>query len=123
LAVGAGTIISPLSYDLGQIPALPLLGVLPTQKHPWALLGILLFIALGVVLARWSLAHGITTLIQSYLFTVVCLTGLGYLASGSLITVEMGAMGVSIWKFALSTALEVGIGAAATTVVMNRSNR
>jgi hypothetical protein len=123
LAVGAGTIISPLSYDLGQIPALPLLGVLPTQKHPWALLGILLFIALGVVLARWALAHGITTLIQSYLFTVVCLTGLGYLASGSLITVEMGAMGVSIWKFALSTALEIGIGAAATTVVMNRSNR
>ena len=123
LAVGAGTIISPLTYDLGQIPALPLLGVLPTQKHPWALLGILLFIALGVVLARWSLAHGITTLIQSYLFTVVCLTGLGYLASGSLITVEMGAMGVSIWKFALSTALEIGIGAAATTFVMNRSNR
>ena len=39
-----------MSYDLGQIPALPLLGVLPTQKHPWALLGVLLFIALGVLL-------------------------------------------------------------------------
>jgi hypothetical protein len=29
-------------------------------------------------------------------------------------------MGVSIWKFALSIAVEVGIGAASTTLIMNR---
>jgi hypothetical protein len=38
------------------------------------------------------------------------LTLLGYLSSGSLITAEMGAMGVSIWKFALSIGVEMGIG-------------
>jgi len=47
-------------------------------------------------------------------------TLLAYLGSGSLITAEMGAMGVSIWKFALSLALEIGLGAAATTLILNK---
>jgi hypothetical protein len=123
LAVGAGTLVSPLWYHLGQIPALPLLGILPTGKQPFALLSILAFIGLGVLLARWSLVFGIQALIQSYIFTVVGAVLLGYLASGSLITAEMGAMGVSIWKFALSIAVEIGIGATATTFIMNRNNR
>ena len=123
LAVGAGTLVSPLWYHLGQIPALPLLGILPTGKQPLALIAILAFIGLGVLLARWSLVYGIQALIQSYIFTVVGAVLLGYLASGSLITAEMGAMGVSIWKFALAIAVEIGIGATATTFVMNRSQR
>jgi hypothetical protein len=123
LAVGAGTLVSPFWYHLGQIPALPLLGILPTGRQPIALIAILAFVGLGVLLARWSLVHGIQALIQSYIFTVVGAVLLGYLASGSLITAEMGAMGVSIWKFALSIAVEIGIGAAATTLVMNRNNR
>ncbi|CAN2215173.1 hypothetical protein MCETOYE15_01084 [Candidatus Nanopelagicaceae bacterium] len=123
LAVGAGTLVSPLWYHLGQIPALPLLGILPTGKQPFALLGILLFIGLGILLARWSLVYGIQALIQSYIFTIVGAILIGYLASGSLMTAEMGAMGVSIWKFALSIAVEVGVGAAATTFIMNRNLR
>ena len=120
LAVGAGTIVSPWWYQLGQIPALPLLGILPTSRHPLALLGILFFIGLGVLLARWALNYGIQTLVQSYLFTIALATLLAYLASGALLTAEMGAMGVSIWKFVLSIALEIGIGAAATTFFMNK---
>ena len=120
LAVGAGTIVSPWWYQLGQIPALPLLGILPTSRHPLALFGVLFFIGLGVLLARWALNFGIQTLVQSYLFTIALATLLAYLASGALLTAEMGALGVSIWKFVLSIALEIGIGAAATTFVMNK---
>jgi len=120
LAVGAGTIVSPWWYQLGQLPALPLLGILPTSRQPLALLGVLFFIGLGVLLARWALAHGIQTLIQSYLFTIALATLLAYLGSGALLTAEMGALGVSIWKFVLSIALEIGIGAAATTFIMNK---
>jgi len=123
LAVGAGTLISPLWYHLGQIPALPLLGVLPTGPHPLALLGLIFFIFLGFLLTRWCLAFGIATLIQSYLFLVFGLILSSYLASGSLITSEMGAIGVSIWKFSLSAALEIAIGAVATTLIMNRRVR
>jgi len=120
LAVGAGTIVSPWWYQLGQIPALPLLGILPTSRHPLALFGALFFIGLGVLLARWALNYGIQTLVQSYLFTIALATLLAYLASGALLTAEMGAMGVSIWKFVLSIAVEIGIGAAATTFFMNK---
>lgn len=120
LAVGTGTIVSPWWYQLGQIPALPLLGILPTSRHPLALLGVLFFIGLGVLLARWALAHGLQTLIQSYLLTLALATLLAYLGSGALLTTEMGAMGVSIWKFVLSIAIEIGAGAAATTFIMNK---
>jgi hypothetical protein len=123
LAVGTATLVSPLWYHLGQIPALPFLGILPTQKSPFALVAISFFIALGILIANWSEAYGLQTLIQSYLFTVIGAALLGYLASGSLITAEMGAMGVSIWKFALSISVEVGIGAASTAYLMNRRAR
>lgn len=122
-AIGADTVVSPWWYQLGQIPALPLLGITPTARAPWALLGLLFFLAMGVLLARWSLVHGIQTLIQSYIFVLVLAVLLSYLASGSLITAEMGAMGVSIWKFTLSLALEIGLGAAATTFIMNKQLR
>ena len=79
LAVGAVTIVSPWWYQLGQLPALPLLGILPTSRQPLALLGVLFFIGLGVLLAYWALAHGIQTLIQSYLFTIALATLLAYL--------------------------------------------
>lgn len=89
LAVGAGTIVSPWWYQLGQIPALPLLGILPTSRHPLALLGVLFFIGLGVLLAWWALAHGLQTLIQSYLLTLALATLLAYLGSGALLTTEI----------------------------------
>jgi len=123
IAVGAGTLVSPLWYHLGQIPALPLLGILPTGRQPLALIGLIFFIGLGVLLALWSLPFGIQTLIQSYFFSIAIALVLAYCASGSLITAEMGAMGVSIWKFVLSIAVELGVGAAATVAIKSRSAR
>jgi hypothetical protein len=46
-----------------------------------------------------------------------------YLSSGSLMTDEMGAFGVSIWKFGLVALTEVGIGAAITAFIVARRNR
>jgi hypothetical protein len=120
LAVGAGTLISPYWYQLGQIPALPLLGILPVGPVPLALLGILFFVGLGALLGYFTSNFDIRAIAQSYFFTVVALVLLGYLASGSLITAEMGAMGVSIWKFALSIALEMGIGLTLTILITNK---
>ena len=123
-AVGAGTLISPYWYHLGQIPALPLLGILPVAREPLALIGVIFFIGLGVLLGYLTSNFDFRTIAQSYLFIVFGLVALGYLASGSLITAEMGAMGVSIWKFALAASLEIGLGALlavlVTTKVINR---
>lgn len=51
-AVGTGTAVSPAGTQLGLIPGIPVLGVLPESTTPWLLLLALLPVALGA-LAGW----------------------------------------------------------------------
>lgn len=113
-AVGAGTLISPWWYQSGQLPVFPLLGILPTQRHPLMIATALFFVGIGALLAYWTLKSGVQLLLQSSLFLVVLLVIAAYLSSGSLMTDEMGAFGLSIWKFALAAVGEMAIGAAIT---------
>jgi hypothetical protein len=122
-AVGAGTLISPWWYQNGQIPVLPLLGILPTGRHPLFITAAIIFIAIGVLMAYWTIDGGIQLLLQTAIFFSVMLVLVAYLSSGSLMTDEMGAFGVSIWKFGLVALSEVGIGAAITAFVVARRNR
>jgi hypothetical protein len=121
LAVGAGTIVSPWWHELGQVPALPLLGILPVNRQPLALFGIAFFIAVGVLLAYLASGFELGSYIQTFIFVAAGLTLLAYLASGSLVTAEMGAVGVSIWKFSLSTIAEIGFGFIAASFILNKS--
>jgi len=121
LAVGAGTIVSPWWHELGQVPALPLLGILPVNRQPLALFGIAFFIAVGVLLAYLASGFELGSYIQTFIFVAAGLTLLAYLASGSLVTAEMGAVGVSIWKFSLSTIAEIGFGFIAASFILNKA--
>lgn len=116
-AVGANTNLSPLTHDIGQIPALPLLAALPVSSQPLMLLFSLLIIALGALLGYWSLSYQSRTAWQSLFLVLIVLGLLGYLASGALITSAMGAVGVSIWKFQLAIGLELLIGLLAFTYI------
>ena len=122
-AVGAGTLVSPLWLHTDQLPVVPLLGILPTQRHPLLIAAAIFFIAIGALLAYWTLKSGIQLLFQSGLFLTVLLIILAYLSSGSLMTTEMGAFGVSIWKFGLVAISEISIGAAITTFITARRSR
>jgi len=122
LAVGAGTIVSPWWYELGQIPALPLLGILPVNRQPLALFGIAFFIAIGLLLAYLAAGLELGGYLQTFIFVIAGLTLLAYLGSGSLITAEMGAAGVSIWKFVLSIFIEIGLGFLSATLILNKVN-
>jgi hypothetical protein len=46
---------------------------------------------------------------------------IAYLSSGSLMTDDMGAVGVSIWKFGLAATLEIAVGAIAATIFASRA--
>jgi len=116
-AVGADTLVSPFTHNLGAIPALPLLAILPTSSSKWALLAILIVVAVGALLAMWALASGTRSLIQALILIVVSISVLGYLASGSLMTAAMSAVGVSIWKLSLSLGLEIGLGVALMVLI------
>lgn len=116
-AVGAGTLVSPLTHRLGDLPALPLLAAIPTSSSKLALIAIAIVISAGALMATWALAASTRSLIQAMVLIVIAISVVGYLASGSLMTAGMSAVGVSIWKLALSLTLELGIGVAAMVFI------
>jgi hypothetical protein len=122
-ATGAGTLISPWWYHSDQLPVFPLLGILPTQRHPLFIASALFFVAIGALLAYWSLNTGLQMLVQASIFLISLIFLIAFLSSGSLMTDDMGAFGVSIWKFGLTAVGEIGIGALITTSIAARKSR
>jgi hypothetical protein len=122
-AVGAGTLVSPWWLHTDQLPVFPLLGILPTQRHPLLIASAIFFVAIGALLAYWTLNSGIQLLLQTALFLAILLVLVAYLSSGSLMTDEMGAFGVSIWKFSLVAIGEIAIGATISTFLIARRAR
>lgn len=116
-AVGSETNISPFTRMIDQIPAFPILGVIPESTSKLALIAVALFIGLGALHALRSLSAGNKVLLQSSLLTILLVATLSYLASGALITPAMGSVGVSIWKMTLAFAIELGIGAALVAIL------
>ena len=109
-AIGQGTLISPFSFELGKIPALPILGALPTGRHPLFLFFALFIIYLGAQVAYWTLDSGRLVLRQTIVLFVISAFLFGYFGSGALATHELGAVGPSVWKFPLLLSAEFLIG-------------
>jgi hypothetical protein len=111
-AVGSGTLVSPTSFRLNKIPAMPLLGALPDNKSLISLIGVVVIVAVGALLVTWTISLNQKVLIQSLIVSVLLAAFVGYSASGALITDAMSAVGVSTWKFTLAIAVQLGLGAA-----------
>ena len=111
-AIGRGTSISPLHFSLGKIPALPILGALPTGRHPFYLIGALVVIGVGAQVAIWTVNSSRMVLRQTIALFIFSSFVLAYLGSGALITYELGTVGPSLWKFPLIITAEflLGIG-------------
>ncbi|MCF8555305.1 MAG: DUF6350 family protein [Candidatus Planktophila sp.] len=122
-AVGSGTLVSPLSFRLNKIPAMPLLGALPDGKSMISLIGILFVVAAGALLVTWTISLNQKVLIQSLIVAVLLAAFVGYSGSGALITDAMSAVGVSTWKFTLAIAAELGLGALLALYIPRVLNR
>ncbi len=110
-AVGSGTLVSPLSFRLNKIPAMPLLGALPEGKSSIAFIGVAVVVFAGALLASWTVALNIKVLYQSLIVSILIAAFVGYSGSGALITDAMSTVGVSPWKFTAAIAIELGLGA------------
>lgn len=108
--VGANTLVSPLEHTVAQIPALPILGALPSTEQPQFLFSIFFFVMAGALLASWTVSLSTRVLLQSYFVSLASIFLLAYFSSGSLLTQEMSTVGPSLWKFPLSVAIQMGIG-------------
>ena len=100
-ALGRDTLIAPLTFELGKIPALPILGALPTGRHPLYLMAAIFVVLIGALVAYWTLDSGRLVLRQTITLFAISAFLIAYLGSGALITFELGTVGPSIWKFPL----------------------
>ena len=103
-SLGSGTHISPLRMTLHQIPAIPIMGALPSGKHPLYLLSILLIvicIALLIVNVKRSYA-GVKSQTQwlawTRLMSGVFVLAFSFLSGGELLTPALRPIGVVWWK-------------------------
>jgi hypothetical protein len=110
-AVGSQTIVSPISFDLDKIPAMPILGALPKNESLISLLGICVVVFAGALLVSWTVELKQKVLVQSFIVAVLVSAFVGYSASGALITEAMSAVGTSPWKFTAAITLQLGLGA------------
>ena len=109
-ALGRDTLIAPLTFELGKIPALPILGALPTGRHPPYLLSVVVVVAIGVLLAVWTLDSSKLVLRQTITLFAISSFLIAYLGSGALINYELGTVGPSLWKFPIILIAELLVG-------------
>jgi hypothetical protein len=122
-AVGVGTAVSPAGTQLGVIPGIPVLGVLPESTTPWLLLLVLLPIAVGAF-AGWVTRSRLSAdRFEPFLPRLVIALGIAVLsaggaallamvASGSIGPGRLAEVGPQPGPVALAVGLEVLVGAA-----------
>jgi len=109
-AVGAHTLVSATTHRVLEIPALPLLGALPTGRHPLVLFSALMVVVGGMIMYSVTTLHNFSALVKTYFFTLVAVCILTVLSSGSLLTRSLGSVGPSPWRVTTYVAVELFVG-------------
>lgn len=125
-ALGAGTTVSPGGTDLGVVPGIPVLGIIPEEPSAWLLLLALLVIAAGaaagwIARTRLLVAHrGEEPLGPRLVVLALVVAGaaagaalLALAASGAIGPERLQQTGPAAGAFALAVALEIALGAGA----------
>lgn len=103
-SLGSDTLISPLTIDLNSLPAIPILGSLPSSRHPLLLITLvipILIIALNQVkVFREYLEFRVrqSEIVIGAIALMALLAFSSFLAGGTLITQDMHPVGISWWK-------------------------
>jgi hypothetical protein len=117
-AIGTGSSVGPLATNLGPIPAIPLLGALPTGDQPLGFLGLLVPVVaaflVGAVLgpglrARVDAAAIVVTGVAAGAVGGVILGLLAWASSGSAGPGRLQQVGPDPWAVGVWAALEIAI--------------
>jgi hypothetical protein len=113
-SLGADTLISPLTIDLNSLPAIPILGSLPTAEHPLLLITLvipILIVSLNQlkVFREYQEFRVRQSEILICVIPLIALLALySYLAGGTLLTQDMRPVGLTWWKLpALFAAIQL----------------
>lgn len=117
-AIGTGSLVSPLGTQLGPLPALPVLGALPSGDLPFGFAGLVVPIAVGFLVGAVLGQRMLTRLDRGPLVMVGIGSGIvGGVLLGLLAWASAGAagpgrlvdVGPDPWAVGLCAALEVGL--------------
>ena len=103
-SLGADTLISPLAIDLNSLPAIPILGSLPTAEHPLLLITLVIPILivslnqLKVFREYREFRVRQSEILICVIPLIALLTLYSYLAGGTLLTQDMRPVGLTWWK-------------------------
>jgi hypothetical protein len=103
-SLGSGTLISPLTLDINSLPAIPILGSLPTSEHPLLLIAFLIpVLIVSLNQLKIFLQYRELRVRQSKIFIcvfpfIVLLALFSFLAGGTLLTQDMHPVGLTWWK-------------------------
>jgi len=118
VVIGNGSWLNPFVHRIDEIPAIPLLGGLPVHPHPYLILLVLLFVAIGFLIARYG--EGIySDRVEQQRFY---LATLGFIAaltlfiarasSGELLSSNLSSVGPQWWLMPIMLTLEIALGIA-----------
>jgi len=99
-SLGAHTMVSASTFSLREIPAIPILGGLPTGKHSllfigvifWPLLFVGCYYAISKVHSTWKARN--KELIRTFIMGIFFVWEISYFASGELLTPAMRRTGI-----------------------------
>ena len=130
-AIGSGSMVSPLATQLGPIPAVPILGALPTGEHAFGFVGLLVpvlagFLAGAVVagrVAEFSTTHRLLAgagvgLVGGAILGALAAASAGAAGPGRLATVGPDALQVAVWA-----TVEIGVAAVLGILAASRLPR
>ena len=118
VVIGNGSWLNPFVHRIDEIPAIPLLGGLPVHPHPYLILLVLLFVAIGLLIARYGEGIYSDRVEQQrfYLATlgfIVALTlFIARASSGELLSSNLSSVGPQWWLMPIMLTLEIALGIA-----------
>ncbi|MEY3715232.1 MAG: hypothetical protein RL155_107 [Actinomycetota bacterium] len=118
VVIGNGSWLNPFVHRIDEIPAIPLLGGLPVHPHPYLILLVLLFVAIGFLIARYG--EGIYSdrveqqrfYLATLGFIVVLTLFIARASSGELLSSNLSSVGPQWWLMPIMLTLEIALGIA-----------
>ncbi|NDB07947.1 MAG: hypothetical protein EBX97_04595 [Actinobacteria bacterium] len=118
VSIGAGSLLSPFTHRIDEIPAIPILGALPTNSHSLVFLFAALVVALGTFAASYGrrtyadlvevkrFYFSLTLILFALLFIISRAT------SGELLSSNLSSVGPIWWALPIVVTLEILAGGA-----------
>lgn len=115
--IGINSFVSPLTYRIDEIPAIPMLGAVPTSTHPYFLLAISIFVVMGALLTRYGIQSYSRPELDRYLMSVITFTAIAALfiariSSGELLSANLDSAGPIWWAMPIAITAETALGGA-----------